>query len=120
MELACANHGIRVYGYDNFKPLVEFWQCILNRPKKLAEIIRGYYQNRSRSSRKPRSRAAIFYAEQVVIFGDNAFMRDVAESSGFTESSIERVTNFRVQNISVELMDFKDSISRSRDSIAVS
>lgn len=35
----------------------------------------------------------------------------------FTESSIERVTNFRMQNMSVELMDFKESISRSRDKL---
>ncbi len=42
MELACSNNGILVHCYDNFLPLVEFWQCILDNPRKLAEIIKGY------------------------------------------------------------------------------
>ena len=125
MELACANHGIRVYGYDNFKPLVEFWQCILNRPKKLAEIIRGYYPlskpdfyrlQKTLSNYDKYERAAIFYALNRSSFSGITLSGGMSPNHpGFTESSIERVTNFRVQNISVELMDFKDSISRSRD-----
>ncbi len=39
-ELYCASIlGANVSGYDNFTPLVEFWQTLLSRPKKLADKV---------------------------------------------------------------------------------
>jgi DNA adenine methylase len=36
VELAVAERGFRVYGYDVFDPIVWFWQALLSEPKKLA------------------------------------------------------------------------------------
>ena len=42
LELACAQSGIRVYGYDIFGPLVDFWKLLLTNPKKLADNVEKY------------------------------------------------------------------------------
>ncbi len=34
--------GIRVYGYDYFEPLVDFWQWLLKDPAKLADDVAKY------------------------------------------------------------------------------
>nr|AIF20838.1 D12 class N6 adenine-specific DNA methyltransferase (dam) [uncultured marine thaumarchaeote KM3_95_D02] len=36
IEIALAKLGYRVYGYDAFPPLVDFWQVLLKNPNKLA------------------------------------------------------------------------------------
>lgn len=38
LEIYCAQNGIRVYGYDSFWPLVDFWQVLLKNPQKLALV----------------------------------------------------------------------------------
>ncbi len=38
IELAIAERGTRVYGYDIFEPLVWFWQALLSEPLKLAVL----------------------------------------------------------------------------------
>jgi DNA adenine methylase len=43
VELACTARGIKVQGYDTFKPLVAFWKLLLTDPAKLATIARTYY-----------------------------------------------------------------------------
>lgn len=128
VELACANNGVFVYGYDNFKPLVEFWQCILTNPKKLVEIIRDYYPLSKPDFYRLREtqpnylskyeRAAIFFVLNRSSFSGTTFSGGMSPNHPrFTESSIERVMNFRMKNISVELMDFKKSITRSKNKL---
>ena len=36
IEIDLAKRGFRVYGYDAFPPLVDFWQVLLKNPNKLA------------------------------------------------------------------------------------
>ena len=36
IEIDLAKRGFRVYGYDAFSPLVDFWQVLLKNPDKLA------------------------------------------------------------------------------------
>src|SRR5579864_152686 len=42
-ELSCAVKGIRVYGYDNFEPLVDFWNHLVNNPEQLADKIQEHF-----------------------------------------------------------------------------
>lgn len=42
VELAAAEKGIRVYGYDLFEPLVWFWRALTGNPQKLADITDTY------------------------------------------------------------------------------
>jgi DNA adenine methylase len=41
IELAVAERGTRVHGYDIFEPLVWFWQALLSQPAKLAILCDG-------------------------------------------------------------------------------
>jgi len=38
VELALAEKGVKVHGYEGFKPVVWFWQAILKDPEKLADL----------------------------------------------------------------------------------
>ncbi len=128
IELACVNNGITVYGYDNFKPLVEFWQCLLNNRIKLAKIIKEYYplskdrfyelqksQHRSQSKYK---RAAIFYVLNRSSFSGTTMSGGMSPNHPrFTISSIERIENFQIKNLHVEQADFKESIPKSKDNL---
>ncbi len=40
LEVHLANLGINVYGYDIFKPLVIFWQQILNNNQEFVEYLK--------------------------------------------------------------------------------
>jgi len=126
IELACANNGIFVYGYDNFKPLVEFWQCLLNDRLKLAEIIKKYhpltkdeFYELQRTHHKYSSkyeRAAVFYVLNRSSFSGTTMSGGMSpDHPRFTISSIERIENFQIENLSVEHADFKESIVKSKD-----
>ena len=43
VELLCANGGMRVYGYDKFEPLVDFWNCLIKKPDELAQLVAGWW-----------------------------------------------------------------------------
>lgn len=126
VELACAQRGIAVYGYDTFKPLVEFWQCLLKNKRKLAKIIKNYYpllkqefyelqkyQNNSKSKYK---RAAIFYVLNRSSFSGTTLSGGMSPNHPrFTPSSIERVENFHIKNLRVNHADFTNSIPKSKN-----
>ena len=128
VELLCASRGIKVFGFDNFKPLVEFWQCLLQNPKKLAEIVSKYYPlSRSKfyelqkilpTFRSKYERAGIFYALNRASFSGITLSGGMSPGHPrFTISSIERLLNFKMNNITVQQADFGDSIRQARDHI---
>lgn len=43
VELLCANNGMKVYGYDKFLPLVDFWDCLIKKPDELAQLVAGWW-----------------------------------------------------------------------------
>ena len=43
VELMCANNGMRVYGYDKFLPLVDFWNCLIKKPDELVQLVAGWW-----------------------------------------------------------------------------
>lgn len=43
VELYLAKKGMRVYGYDVFEPLTDFWQELLRDSGQLAESVQTYY-----------------------------------------------------------------------------
>ena len=99
------NNGITVYGYDNFKPLVGFWQCLLNNPKKLTDIVRTYYplsksnfyklQKTYNDYRSKYERAAIYFVLNRASFSGTTLSGGMSPNHPrFTESSIERLSNF--------------------------
>lgn len=124
VELACASKGMRVHGYDSFKPLVEFWQCILENPARLADAIQQHHplpkekfyelQKSQGKSKSKYERAARFYVLNRASFSGTTMSGGMSpHHPRFTKSSIDRVRNFRAANLSVEQADFKESIPKS-------
>lgn len=128
IEIACANNGITVHGYDNFKPLVEFWQCIFEDRLELAEIVKQYhpitktqFSELQKTYDQPQSkfeRAAIYFVLNAASFGGTTLSGGMTVNHPrFTIKSIEKIKNFNVENITVEHADFTISIPKAKNKI---
>ena len=143
VELMCANNGMRVYGYDKFKPLVHFWNCLIKRPDELARLVAGWwstgtnglseefeerkeYQKLKAELLSPElsqlERAALFYVINRTSFSGSALSGGVtAGNPRFTESSIQRILDFKdvnnTKNITVKHLDFTKSIKKNKQKL---
>ena len=143
IELAVAERGFRVYGYDVFDPIVWFWQALLSEPKKLAilsdsfrvshpdyilnkENVRGLLKEdfvRFRNELKTETDYSLMNAAKVYAINRSSFSGATfsggfskrASYARFTDSSIERVMSFKQPNLTVEQADFKVSIPKHPD-----
>jgi DNA adenine methylase len=124
IEIALAQSGVRVYGYDVFKLLVEFWQEALSSPGELADHIEkhyypsdkdSFYKLQKRINYLPTrfERAAAFYVLNRTSFSG------VTLSGGYTEGdprfntrTIDRLRNFSAPGLTVEHEDFELSLKR--------
>lgn len=121
LEILCASNGLTVYGFDNFKPLVEFWQCLLNNPKYLTKLVKRYhplskskFYNLQRTQHNHTSkyeRAAIYFVLNRSSFSGTTLSGGMSpQHPRFTLSSIERLANFKIKNLKVKQLDFATSI----------
>lgn len=132
LEIFCAQNGIRVYGYDVFQPLVDFWQCLLKDRMKLADMVEEYrplekeqfykLQQSQMKSKNRFERAVFFFVLNRTSFSGSTLCGGMASGGEdnnprFTESSIERLRNFKIKNLSVRLADFRKSIPMHRDAL---
>tara|TARA_Y100000592_G_scaffold92057_1_gene153204 strand:+ start:773 stop:1774 length:1002 start_codon:yes stop_codon:yes gene_type:complete len=138
VELALAEKGTKVYGYDLFEPLVWFWKALLEKPGELARIANSFRKNhhlfelndikvkgllkddfdKIREELKQEDKysvlnAAKFYAINRSSFSGATFSGGWSRRAAyarFTSSSIDRVREFKEPMITVECKDFKESI----------
>ncbi|MDR1218425.1 MAG: DNA adenine methylase [Treponema sp.] len=127
IELELASRGTRVFCYDNFEPLVVFWQELLNDPIALAERVEKCYYTLSPTmfynlqktfySIKDRVEcAACFYAINRSSFSGTTLSGGMSPGHPrFTISSIQRLRDFKIENFTVSLLDFKESIPKHKD-----
>jgi DNA adenine methylase len=131
-ELYCAANNIKVYGYDIFAPLVNFWQALLKNPNKLADLAASYrplskkrfYELREEQfiTRSLFKSAAIFFVLNRTSFSGSTLSGGMAtggvrNNPRFTRSSIEKVRNFKIKNFTVNLLDFRKSIKKHKNSL---
>lgn len=131
-EIYCAQKGIKVYGYDNFKPLVDFWQCLLEDSEELAnEVERHYplpkakfyeYQKMQIESKSKLERAVLFYVLNRTSFSGSTLSGGMAsgglyDNPRFNKSSIERLRKFMIENLTVGLADFSESIKKHKKTL---
>ncbi len=137
IELALANRGIQVFGYDKMKQLVWFWQGLCGDNNKLAdevEKLREQYLIRNgdtvtgcskeafhqyREDLKIETfmfsyeRAAKYYIINRSGFSGATFSGGWSERASyarFTESSVQRLRDFNAQKFRVDYADFEDAI----------
>ncbi|AJZ76677.1 hypothetical protein SU86_005820 [Candidatus Nitrosotenuis cloacae] len=132
LEIFCAQNGIRVFGYDFFRPLVDFWQCLFENRMKLADMVEKYrplikeefyrLQQSQMQSKDRYDRAVFFFVLNRTSFSGSTLCGGMAsggedDNPRFTESSIARLREFNLNNISVEMSDFKKSIPRHKNAL---
>lgn len=129
-EIFCAQKEIKISGYDNFKPLVDFWKWLLKDPCKLADAVEKYHPLKKDDFYKlqkehvqitdPFDRAVLFYVLNRTSFSGSTLSGGMATGGvdgnpRFTKSSIERLRNFRIDNLTVDHLSFEDSIPKHDD-----
>lgn len=132
LELACAQNGIRVYGYDRFVPLVDFWQLLLTNPKKLANNVEKYYplkkekfyelQKIQMGSKSKLERATVFFVLNRTSFSGSTLSGGMASGGPhnnprFTKSSIDKLRKFKIKNLTIQQADFEKSIPRHKNAL---
>ena len=141
LEIFCAQEGIKVTGYDKFRPLVNFWQELLKNRQILAdevekhkpgEFTEGDYKKMQKKHPKTKNHlvnATEFYVLNRTSYSGNPLAVGMARwkfSDGtpdinprFTISSIERLKNFKIKKnfLSVKHMDFKKSIKEDKSDL---
>lgn len=137
VELAIAARGTEVRGYDKMKQLVWFWMALCEGNQKLADAagsLREEYTIRSgdkvtgcskESFHQYREelmtdsfmfsyeRAAKYYAINRASFSGATFSGGWSERASyarFTESSIQRLRDFKAKNFRVDYADFEDAM----------
>ena len=129
VELSVAAKGTKVYGYDIFNPLVEFWQCLLSSPDELAFEVEKYFplskekfyelQKTQTSLFTKLERAAAFYVLNRASFSGATLSGGMSPNHPrFTETSIQRIRNFFNPNMHVKQADFKESLNKHPYSFA--
>ena len=134
-ELYCLmNYAIKIFAYDLFELLVVFWNCLLEDPQRLAELVSRYLpvvtreqfyhlQRTFKQIEDSWERAAATYVLNRTSFSGTM------ESGGFSplengkngrfnENSVEFLGSFRVPDgmLSVQGLSFEESILRHPES----
>ena len=132
LEIHCAQNGIKVYGYDSFGPLVDFWQVLLKDPSKLAHTVKKYHplqkekfyelQKLQLESKSKLERAAVFFVLNRTSFSGSTLSGGMATGGDdnnprFTKSSIEKLKTFKIKNLTIQQLDYKKSIPRHKKAL---
>ena len=122
IELALAARGIEVYAYDNFKPLVHFWNELLHHPKQLSKQVQQFYPltkaqfydlQKNYDNLSTQQKTAAFYALNRASFSGVTFRGGMSpHHPRFTKKAITQLATFTVNHLHVDCMDFKASISK--------
>ena len=121
-ELSCAESGIKVFGYDTFLPLVDFWFYLIHDPKLLADKIQEYFNidkaelrtwgKKLWSEQDPLMRAVMFFILNRTTYGgttvNGGLYADIYQR--FTPSIINRVRESKIVNLEVRFLDFRQSL----------
>lgn len=129
VELSLAAKGIKVYGYDIFTPLVEFWQCALKQSSKLANEVERqfplekasfYNLQKTHTTLKTKlQRAAAYYVLNRSSFSGSTLSGGMSPGHPrFTKTAIERLRNFRNSNIIIAQADYKESLLKHDEDFA--
>ena len=138
IELYLADNGFKVTGYDDFGPLVDFWQILKKNPMKLAEKISDYKPLSKKDFKKEQKkfreksnsysqikRAALFYVLNRTSYSGTTLSGGMAvdkQKKGwsrtnprFNHNAIKKIQEFSVVDFSVKKMSFRKSIEKNRN-----
>lgn len=125
IEIACALKGVRVHGYDLFRPVVTFWQSLLKDQKGLVDMVETFYPMEHKAIFKslqrelrdgiddPLMEAAVYYVVNRCSFSgttlSGGYSQQAAEGR-FNKASIDRLKNFKCPNLTVRWGSFEETL----------
>jgi DNA adenine methylase len=124
------NKGVTIHGYDGFKPLVDFWQNVIDNPGTLARIIKTYYplskeefyklqKEHCKENQDKILNGAIYYVLNRCSFSGSTLSGGMSPSHPrYTESGISKILNSRFENFHVDYADFKESFKKRKNMLA--
>lgn len=126
VELALAGRGVQIHGYDVFQPLANCWQQVKRDAVAVAGAAgrffplgrEGFYQLQDSywQITDPVEQAGAFFAINRASFSGLTFSGGYSGvDNRFTESSLRKLRSVSIPNITVEVADFEDSLSRHPD-----
>lgn len=125
IEIAVADRGIKVLGFDSFELLVNCWDHVLGNPDRLAKAVGAVFpvsRERFRYMQKHIDTATQF--EQAVwFFVLNRVSRNGLTLSGgfsgdrFTRASIDKLRKFEAPSLVVGRQDFRETLERYPDDL---
>lgn len=127
-EFHMASKGIKVYGSDIFTPLVYFWEEAITNSKEIADIVQEYYPITYETFRElqdahtniegtPKQKvAAYFYILNRCSFSGTTYSGGMSKNHPrFTQSSIDRLRNWKCHNIDIENSSFETFIPKHKN-----
>lgn len=128
VELAVAQEGIKVLGYDVFEPLVNLWQCMIQDCDKVVDSALQYYPVTRESFKILKSgliseteydlnyeAAGILVLLHRYSFGQLGLSGGYVKRHRNTLAEIENMRKFNNSNLQVQHMDFKESIQNNKN-----
>ena len=128
IELELAARGVRVHGYDLFRPVVCFWQAMMKNPDELIELIKMCHPLEGKEEFKelqeklrqgidddPTLEAAVYFILNRCSFSGTVLSGGYSSQAAerrFTESSITRVRAIAdtKYDLTVRWADFRESM----------
>ena len=126
IEISCASDGIKVYGSDAFKPVINFWNYALkdafilsNRVKEYYPLSRSKFYNLQRGYNNLSNdleKAAVFFVLNRSSFSGTTLSGGMSSNHPrFTSSSIHRLSRFKSSNLQVSCLDYTKALQRYND-----
>ena len=123
IELTLASRGTKVYAYDIFEPLIIFWKMLVKDAPILASKVLDYENMTSTmfynlqktffSLDNSLEMAAVFYALNRSSFSGTTFSGGMSPGHPrFNTNAINRLRDFKIDNLEIDKMDFKESIPK--------
>lgn len=126
VEISCASDGIKVFGADAFEPVINFWSHAQESPVLLSERVRTYHpltrrkfyslQKGFMSLEDDLERAAVFFVLNRSSFSGTTLSGGMSGGHPrFNENAINRLRDFKADNLSVEYADYQETLSAYPD-----
>jgi DNA adenine methylase len=125
VELKAAERGMKVYGYDSFKPLVAFWQELIRDPLRLARAVEshlgltkeGFYDlQKEHRDELSFEEAVRFFVLNRSSFSGLTLSGGCSNPGGrFTKSSVDRLLTCNTDGLLVTCADFNDTLDLHPD-----
>lgn len=133
VELKLVSKGWEVFGYDGWKPVVNFWQKAKENPGKIANMVDAmrpvsneafsHMQKIYGDVKDLWEQAAIFYTlNRCVHTGTGLSGGKTNWGDGnprLTDSTVKKLRTFEAPSFSMELKDFADSLVRHQNDVLI-